>query len=134
VIAVVDASAAVRLLLAPSQNPVLRGLLLDADLVLAPELYAAETASAVWKYVRAGVLTRAEATRLFDACLELPDEYTGLAESAVASFHLACRHGSTVYDCLYLALAQERGAALITADRRLAHLARALGVPVPAVA
>jgi predicted nucleic acid-binding protein len=52
----------------------------------------------------------------------------------VASFDLACRHGSTVCDCLYLALAQKRGAAIITADRRLAHLARPLGVPVPAVA
>ena len=133
-IAVVDASAAVRLLLAPSENPILRGLLVDADLVLAPELYAAETANALWKYVRAGVLTRTEAPRLLDACLELPDEYAGLAESAVASFDLACRHGSTVYDMLYLVLAQKRGAALITADRRLAHLARALGVSVPAVA
>jgi predicted nucleic acid-binding protein len=70
VIAVVDASAALRLLLAPSRNPTLRGLLVDADLVLAPELYAAETASALWKYVRAGVLTRNEAARLLDACLK----------------------------------------------------------------
>ena len=105
-----------------------------ANLVLAPELYAAETANALWKYVRAGVLTRADAARLLHACLALPDEFAGLAESAVASFDLACRHRSTVCDCLYLWLAQKRGAALITADRRLAHLARALGVPVPAVA
>lgn len=133
-IAVVDASAAVRLLLAPLENPALRGVLLDADLVLAPELYAAETANALWKYGRAGVLTPADAARMLDACLELPDEYAGLVESAVASFDLACRHRSTVYDMLYLSLAQKRGATLITADRRLAHLARALGVPVPAVA
>jgi predicted nucleic acid-binding protein len=35
-----------------------------------------------------------------------------------------------VYDCLYLALAQKRGAELVTLDKRTAAAAKAAGIPL----
>lgn len=49
-----------------------------------------------------------------------------------AALDLATRLDHPVYDCLYLALALDRGAALATADRRFAAaITRAGALPAP---
>jgi hypothetical protein len=59
-----------------------------------------------------------------------------LAEAAAAmSFPLPARAEalsppSGVYDCVYIALAKQERATLVTADRRQAEIARTLNVPV----
>ena len=45
-----------------------------------------------------------------------------------AAIDIALANNHKVYDCLYLALAIERGEPLATADRRLAALATALNI------
>ncbi len=130
-IAVIDASAALGLILAPANYRLLKAALRDADVVLAPELYIVGTVNAAWRYRRAAILSHSEASRLLADCLELPDEYTDLAESAMDSFELACQHNLSAYDMTYLALARKRGASLLTTDRKLARLAESVGVPVP---
>lgn len=128
--AVIDASAAVRLALAPDDAPALRRIVAEVDVVVAPELYAAQTANAFWKYVRARVVTRSEAARLLETCLAIPDEYASMAGLAAQAFELACRHQATVYDMTYLELARAREGTLVTLDRKLRQLARARHVPV----
>lgn len=128
--AVIDASAAVRLALTPEDAPALRRILAEVDVVVAPELYAAETANAFWKYVRARVVTRSEAERLLESCLAIPDEYASIADLAGDAFELACRHQATVYDMIYLELARARRGTLITLDRKLRRLAQTEHIPV----
>jgi predicted nucleic acid-binding protein len=55
---VLDASAAVRIVMRMSAGQALLDTLDDATLVLAPALFRTELANALWKYVGAGHLQR----------------------------------------------------------------------------
>ncbi len=87
--------------------------------LLAPELIVSECANILWKKWRRDELSKDEAlmaARLLEqAEMELVPSRTLLAASAA----LAIEINHPAYDCLYLALAIERGAKFITADDRL---------------
>ena len=132
---VVDASVAVRWLLdVPGSDSAYR-LIQEEDRVVAPDFVMAEIASALWKAVRfAGLApaTAAEAIAQAETGFHELVPARSLAGRALA-IALDLRH--PVYDCFYLALAEQHNAPLVTADDRLqrvcagtrfAQLARAL--------
>ncbi|HEY1935142.1 MAG TPA: type II toxin-antitoxin system VapC family toxin [Acetobacteraceae bacterium] len=116
---VIDASVALKWFLQEAGSDEAAALLDREDLLIAPDLIVAEVCNAGWKAVRAGT---ALAQQLEVAAARLPavlDELVPLralaADAAAAS--LALDHPA--YDCFYLALAAQRDARLVTADRRL---------------
>jgi predicted nucleic acid-binding protein len=86
-----------------------------------PDLFWAEVGNAMWKAVRRG---RATQTGAASALADLR-QYDLVTVSTLPllgrAFEMATAFGRTVYDCLYVALAVESGAELITADERLAN-------------
>lgn len=97
----------------------------DAEL-LAPDLIYAEVANALWKYVRAKQINLADAS---DALRALPtrfDAIVGIDSLADDALQIANELDHPVYDCFYLALAQQEKAPLVTADKRLAAAAQSL--------
>lgn len=121
---VLDASAAVRMVLSPADHHDMLSAVATASDVLAPHLYAAETGNALWKYLRsgniaAGALRERHAEALALVSLWVLD--TTLFPEALA---LAARLDHTVHNCLYLVTARRFDASLLTADRRLAELHR----------
>jgi len=121
--AVLDASAALRLITnAPGVEPWVQQLA-EAPLVLAPELMLTEVANAIWKLQRAGQLKLIEPHALLADALELVDQIEPDRHLQVEALALACHLDHPVYDCLYLALARREAAVLLTADRRLQQLA-----------
>jgi predicted nucleic acid-binding protein len=127
-IAVLDASAAVRTVMEPTSP--FRTALEAADLVIAPDLIVAEVCSAFRKYVRARVLSRVEAEQSIEGAVALVDKMEPLRELLAGVLTLAARSDSSVYDLFYLALAQRTGATLLTADGALGQLAVGMGVEV----
>jgi predicted nucleic acid-binding protein len=125
-IAVLDASAAVRTVMDP--GTAFRAILDIADLVIAPELIVAEVCSAFRNYVRVRVLSRSEAEVSIDRALALVDRMQPLRELVAEVLALTSRTDSSVYDLFYLALAQRTGATLLTADLALRQVARGMGV------
>jgi len=125
---VLDASAAVRIALAPKQAQALSETVEEADQVLAPDLLVAEVTNSFWKYLRAGSLARADAEAGIRAALGLIDEVERLEPLAVEAFDLAASTRCPVYDMFYLVLARRHGALLATADAQLLRLARDLGI------
>jgi predicted nucleic acid-binding protein len=122
---VIDASVALKWFIEEEGTAQASALLTGADMLVAPDLIVAEVANAGWKAVRAGSMLPEQhdhaAARLplaFDRLIPL----ASLAPRAVA-ISRALNH--PVHDCFYLALAEERAATLVTADRRL--LARLAG-------
>jgi predicted nucleic acid-binding protein len=126
---VLDASAGVEAVLAgPRAAKVLR-LLEACPLVLVPGLYACEVANALWKYVRAGDLTREEALPLVEAALGLADRAVPDHELAPEALSSAAAAGHPVYDLVYAVLARRFGCTVVTTDRRFPRLLAELGIP-----
>ncbi len=128
-IVVVDASAAVEVVLDRSRAEELRSYLEEADYVIAPDLYVSEVANALWKYLRSTSEGSMDVSIVDDA-VGVPDDLVTSRSLYREAFGLSVRQGHPVYDCLYLVVARRNSATLLTLDRRLAALARAEKVAV----
>jgi predicted nucleic acid-binding protein len=125
---VIDASAATAWLANEPDSADLDTLIVKGEDLIAPDLIIAEIGNALWKKSRAGdfdIARTEEAFRLLkDAGLRLTESGTLVVEAV----RLASRLSHPVYDCLYLGLAQKRGAELVTLDKRMAAAAAATGL------
>jgi|SRR5271157_3826597 len=120
---VVDASVAVKWLFEEQDSDRAEALLTSAGednlKLVAPTILPAEIANALWKRMRRGDMDRQKTLdtgeRFEEICpLLLPIE--GLVQRAL---ELAIDSRHPVYDCLYVALAEELSSELVTADERL---------------
>jgi predicted nucleic acid-binding protein len=130
---VLDASAALVMVVGPAAEPI-HAALAGASEVIAPALFAAEVANALWKYVQAGILRVEDAQARLHTALALCDRLTAIDQAPdsvlVEALGEACRLSHPVYDLLYLVLARRHGATLVTCDRRLGDLAHSQGLKV----
>jgi predicted nucleic acid-binding protein len=120
---VLDASAAVRLILADPAAADLAERVGGAALVLAPELMLTELANTLWKLQRADRLNGLNPQELLAEARELVDRLEPDRHLQAEALALACHLNHPVYACLYLALARREAASLISSDRRLNALA-----------
>ena len=118
---VVDASVAVKWMLPESLASAAVRLQSPGHQLHAPSFLDIELANVLWKKVRQGLLSRAEADVFLSQLPGLPLTRHADTPLVAAAFDLADRVGRTVYDCLYLALASRLGARLVTADERLVN-------------
>ena len=121
---VLDASAAVRLILADPAAADLAERVGGAALVLAPELMLTELANTLWRLQRADRLNDLDPQELLAEARELVDRLEPDRHLQAEALALACHLNHPVYDCLYLALARREAASLISSDRRLNALAK----------
>ena len=95
---------------------------------VAPDLIFAEFASVAAKFVRRGLTSKAVARHAVQQLPDLIDEIAPLSGLAGPAYDLAARHGFSVYDSVYLALARRRRLVLVTADAKLARRAVDIGM------
>ena len=131
---VLDASVAVRWV-ADEVGSTEAAALLELEIEwIAPRLLLAEAASALRRKSAAGLLSAAAAAQCLDGLLQaVTDGIVRLAEDErhiAQALLLATSLDHKVPDCLYLALAERYGAAIATADVKLARLAHSRGVEV----
>ncbi|MFU8857066.1 MAG: type II toxin-antitoxin system VapC family toxin [Deferrisomatales bacterium] len=127
--AVLDASAAVEVVLPGRRASSVVDLLDECLVVLVPELFHSEVANALRKYVRAGDLSAEEAVSLLETSFGLYDRAVPdheLAEEALAE---AISRNHPVHDLLYASLARRHGCTVVTLDGRLAKLLSDMGIP-----
>jgi predicted nucleic acid-binding protein len=94
-----------------------------------PDLFWAELANLLWKAVRQGRCTKAAAEAALAALQERELRTVPSRALLDLAFGIATAFDRTVYDSLYVALAVQLKAQLITADERLAN-ALAAQLPV----
>ena len=94
--------------------------------LLAPELILAEGAQALHRKRREGVITPVEQVDLLNDLLSAPLQLFSHKPLAPRAVELAYEHGLTVYDALFLTLAEKYNATLFTTDARLLREARCM--------
>ena len=122
-IAVLDTSAAVDLILHPAQNNTESQILTDAKWVLAPTLYISEITNVFWKYYNFMNLPRENAEQGIELALNLPDSLADNNDLFKEAFAMSCITKHPVYDMMYLVLARRNNAILLTKDQHLKNLA-----------
>jgi predicted nucleic acid-binding protein len=120
---VLDASVAIKLVVDELGSEEALALLERAEPRIAPDWLLIEAAAALWNKVKYSKLLEAHAQDSLDSLPEFFDELSPSLGLLPAAFQLSFRMRHPVYDCIYLALAMERSATLITADKALAAAA-----------
>jgi len=118
----VDASVTIKWLIPEDDQPKaleLRHRYQEADLnLIAPGLLAAEIGNVLWKRVRRGLLSSADAEQAF---FRFQIDAPALQDPPIVqatALRLATTHNRTFYDCLYLALALHHNCDFVTADEK----------------
>ncbi len=117
---VLDASVVVDLLLGlPPHDATIAGVVrAEAPNLFAPHLLDVEVAQVIRRHVRSGSVQAGDAVATFAVLAALPIVRHPHLPFLDRAFEL--RDNATVYDALYLVLAESLGATLVTRDRALA--------------
>ena len=115
---VVDASVAVKWLVAEEDADLADRLAASGEDLHAPRLMASEAANVLWRKARVGEIERAEASAAMALLTDMPVRWNDDETVGADAVRLALALDHPVYDCVYLALAHRIGATVVTADRR----------------
>ncbi|HLB41939.1 MAG TPA: type II toxin-antitoxin system VapC family toxin [Gammaproteobacteria bacterium] len=116
---VVDASVAIKWFI-PEVHAIAATRLLHKNLqFIAPDLIFAEVGNILWKKYRSKELTLDTANGILNDFKKLPLNSCASEFLLDTAWQIATAHQCTVYDSLYVALAQSERCLLVTADRVL---------------
>ena len=121
---VIDASVACKWFFEEPLSTEARALAETGEAFSAPDLILVECANAAWRRVSGETVPRAQAEAFISA---LPHWFASLVPAArlhARAFEMACDLDHPVYDCQYLALAEDEETRLVTADRAFANRVR----------
>jgi predicted nucleic acid-binding protein len=130
--AVVDASVAVKWVIGEAGGE--RALALKGSRLYAPDLWVAECANVLWKKAARNEITADEAELAAMALEAAEVELVATRPLLGRAVRLACELEHAADGCLYLLAAADLGVPLVTADARLAALAREKVVPASVIA
>jgi len=114
---VVDASVAAKWVVNEPDSAVARRLFAE-DTILAPDLLWAELGSMLWRRQRIGELSAPDAREMLSDLRTLPVRTYALFPLLPLALEIAMAISLSIYDCVYLALADQQDCRLVTADRR----------------
>ena len=130
---VLDASAALELVMARPERLSIATLLQRHDWVIAPSLFAYEVANALWKYHRLVKIKQRDLQERLLQAIALVDELVPARDLYQDALRLACEIESPAYDAAYLAAARRRKAAILSMDRRITEAASRLGIRIAGI-
>ena len=116
--AVVDASIAAKWVI-EEEHSAKAALLLDFDALHAPDHWLAEAINVLWAKVFREEFTNPDAEEWMTVLLRAPVIGTPIAGLMPRAFAISAARMVTIYDSLYVALAEKRDIPMVTADERL---------------
>lgn len=125
---VLDASAAISLVLEKSFHESLLDTIKEAERVIAPNLYCAEVGSSLWKYRSLELVDLTEMLKRYQQAISYIDEFFSIEKLTPAALRRAHQLNHSIYDMYYLVLADAYDAHLVTMDKRLVKLAQEQGI------
>jgi predicted nucleic acid-binding protein len=129
-IAVLDASAAIEVVLQREQSEKFTSCIAAADWVIAPTLFIAEVSNVFYKYQKLADFPFAVCEKGIEQAIILPDDFINEGDLYREAFKLACDLNHSVYDMLYLTVARRNNATLLSLDKELLKIARKCSVNI----
>ena len=125
-IAVLDTSAAIEVVLNRASAGQFQETLVDADWVIALDLFIPEITNIFLKYHQFEGLPVDVCEDSLDRAIHLVDDFESTADLYREAFALSCQTNCSIYDSMVLILARRKNAVLLTADEKLRTLAEEL--------
>lgn len=129
-IAVIDVSAAVEVLLLKEKANKFKDKLADSSWVIAPDLYHAEMANVLWKCFKANIVSHEESLQYTEDGISLIDDFTSGSELWKEALGEGIKYNHSIYDMFYAILARRNDALLITNDKKLSKIASEIKIEV----
>ena len=120
---IIDASAAIELMLKRKSAKAIAAIISRADWVIAPDLFVSEVTNVFWKYHEFEDLPIDICERYLDDTLLLVDDYISCYDLYKEAFALSCQVNHSVYDAMYLVLTRRQAGLLVTMDKQLERTA-----------
>jgi predicted nucleic acid-binding protein len=124
---VIDASVVIKWVV--EEEGTTDALALRLTKMVAPDLLVAECANILWKKVVRQELEPREAEIAAGLLARADVELVGMRSLMEAAMQYAIRLSHPAYDCIYMALAMERGCTFVTADRGFVEVVSEKGTP-----
>jgi predicted nucleic acid-binding protein len=118
---VVDASVALKWVFDEPDSAA--AVALRNEELIAPALWLAEAANALWRRAQRGEIAVGEAVEWLSDLRKAPIPSLPIEPHLEQALQLAIEIGHPIYDCLYLALALRHQTHVVTADRSFASAA-----------
>jgi predicted nucleic acid-binding protein len=129
-IVVLDTSAAIEIILNKKDSKKFKNIIIEADAVIAPELYISEITNVAWKYNKISNFGHEECFSIAEDGISLIDQFIDTKILWKEALREAMNNYQTVYDCLYLICARRNDGILLTKDQKLKKLCRKLKIEV----
>jgi len=129
---VCDTSIVVKLLIWESDSELAEAVAKSRQLI-APDLILAEAGNVIWSKEFSSLITRVEAGGLIEKLLTMPLDLRPVGPLLARALAIATELKHPIYDCIYLALAEQLSIPLLTADYRFTTAARRAGFISPRI-
>jgi predicted nucleic acid-binding protein len=123
-IAVIDVSGALEILLHKEKTNKFNKILQDVVLVIAPDLYVSELSNTLWKYHKAKILSKEQCLLYMQQGLKMVNTFVDAKEIWEEAFSEGISNNHSVYDMLYMVAARRHAGTLITNDSTLAAICK----------
>jgi len=127
-IAVLDTSAAIEVVLNRAAARQFKKVLTDADWVVTLDLFIPEITNIFLKYHQFEGLPVDVCEDSIERAIQLVDDFESTADLYREAFALSCQTNCSIYDSMVLILARRKNAMLLTADEKLRTLAEELHI------
>ena len=127
-IAVLDVSAAIEILLKKEKSNKFNELYEEASWIITPDLYVSEISNVFWKYYKSGLMSFDDSLQYTEDGIALIDDFFDSKELWKEALGEGMKNAHPIYDMFYAILARRNEATLITNDKQLALVCKKLKI------
>jgi predicted nucleic acid-binding protein len=125
---ILDANAAIEIILKRGKSELFKNIIGLSDKVITSEFFKIEVANVLRKYCKGGYIPKEVCFKSLYLARDLIDEFVSITHDYSEALSEALRLNYSVYDMLYLILARDYRATLLTCDGPLNRIAEEEGI------
>jgi predicted nucleic acid-binding protein len=127
-IAILDVSGAIEILLKKEKKEKFEQTFKNASWVVSPDLFVPEISNVLWKYYKAKVISHEDCIQFVEDGINMVDDFIDGGELWKEALGEGIKYDHSMYDMYYAVSARRNDAILITNDGPLAKICKELRI------